>query len=287
MNKSLLTSVKTHFKCRTGLYPGSNVARALVPDDKVPWSVRFADYKPLEYNSDTLEGKIWADPVIESPSFHPVWNKLDNKVNRQSYSGTYNVVNKYPQNPFGRTGINGRGRLGRWGPNHAADPIVTKWKRDNGGIIVKDINSLKPILQFVAIKRHDNGQWALPGGMVDPGEKVSATAVREFMEEATNSLEMSEESKHQLNSKLSKFFSEGQEVFSGYVDDPRNTDNAWMETVAFNFHDEQGNIVGDIPFQAGDDAAGVQWIDFNNNLDLYASHKDLLEAVVNLKNCHW
>lgn len=30
------------------------------------------------------------------------------------------------------------------------------------------------------------------------------------------------------------------QVFKGYVDDPRNTDNAWMETVAVNFHDESG-----------------------------------------------
>jgi len=29
-------------------------------------------------------------------------------------------------------------------------------------------------------------------------------------------------------------------VYKGYVDDPRNTDNAWMETVAVNFHDELG-----------------------------------------------
>lgn len=30
------------------------------------------------------------------------------------------------------------------------------------------------------------------------------------------------------------------QVFKGYVDDPRNTDNSWMETVAVNFHDESG-----------------------------------------------
>lgn len=29
-------------------------------------------------------------------------------------------------------------------------------------------------------------------------------------------------------------------MYKGYVDDPRNTDNAWMETVAVNFHDESG-----------------------------------------------
>lgn len=56
----------------------------------------------------------------------------------------------------------------------------------------------RPILQFVAIKRADTGEWALPGGMVDPGEKVATTAVREFREEATNSDTMSE-SMYKLN----------------------------------------------------------------------------------------
>lgn len=30
-------------------------------------------------------------------------------------------------------------------------------------------------------------------------------------------------------------------MYAGYVDDPRNTDNAWMETVVFNFHDDTGS----------------------------------------------
>ena len=30
------------------------------------------------------------------------------------------------RNPVGRTGLKGRGTLGKWGPNHAADPIVTR-----------------------------------------------------------------------------------------------------------------------------------------------------------------
>lgn len=33
------------------------------------------------------------------------------------------------------------------------------------------------------------------------------------------------------------------QVYKGYVDDPRNTDNAWMETVAVNFHDELGIFI--------------------------------------------
>lgn len=39
---------------------------------------------------------------------------------------------------------------------------------------------------------------------------------------------------------LEKLWQNGFELYRGYVDDPRNTDNAWMETVVMNFHDEQG-----------------------------------------------
>lgn len=40
-------------------------------------------------------------------------------------------------------GIRGRGLLGRWGPNHAADPIVTRWKRDEKERIVENPDSNK------------------------------------------------------------------------------------------------------------------------------------------------
>ena len=108
----------------------------------------------------------------------------------------------------GRTGLAGRGVLGkyvqgiarfaksdlfshRWGPNHAADPIVTRWQREEGGQVVSDTKTGKQVdtfrwscssgnvdtfqvqvLEFVAIQRKDTGAWAIPGGMVDPGEKV-------------------------------------------------------------------------------------------------------------------
>ena len=66
-----------------------------------------------------------------------------------------------PRNPIGRTGMVGRGLLGKWGPNHAADPIVTRWKRDSAGN--KIFTNGKPLLEFVAIKRKDTGEWAIPG----------------------------------------------------------------------------------------------------------------------------
>lgn len=69
--------------------------------------------------------------------------------------------------------------------------------------------------------------------MVDAGEVVSTTVKREFFEEALNSQQLSEEKKRELESRLQDFFSKGVEVHRGIVDDPRNTDNAWIETVIF------------------------------------------------------
>ena len=35
------------------------------------------------------------------------------------------------------------------------------------------------------------------------------------------------------------------------MDDPRNTDNSWMETVAYQFHDDDGMSVGQFQLHAG------------------------------------
>lgn len=277
-----------HQKCRQGVYPSSNVKRFEVPEIKVPWTVEYPEYEPVKYTAPALKGKSWADPEISDDSFKPNWNTLDGNVNRKSYMGDY-ATNEdgYPLNPVGRTGIIGRGLLGRWGPNHAADPIVTRWKRNGTGALEIDRTTEKPVLQFVAIQRRDSGEWAIPGGMVDPGETVSATLKREFMEEAMNSLEKNTEETEELEKSITEFFKKGEEIYKGYVDDPRNTDNAWMETVALNFHDEDGSIVGKLSLAAGDDACNVRWMDVNEKLNLYASHSDFMKKMVQKRDAHW
>lgn len=83
------------------------------------------------------------------------------------------------------------------------------------------------------------------------------------------------------------FDANGKHIYAGYVDDPRNTDNAWMETVAFNFHDEDGTSVAKFHFKAGDDAKNLKWIDIDGNLNLYASHKDIVRIAAEQLNAHW
>lgn len=273
-----------HVKARCEIYPRSNVKRFPVPDDKVPWDVNWPEYRPVNHTSESvLKKPVWAD-VADCSKIE--FNIIDGKVNRCSHTHKIKKVNGFPLNPHGRTGITGRGCLGRWGPNHAADPIVTRWKRKNGEI-VHDESTSAPILQFVSVQRRDNGEWALPGGMVDPGEPMTATLIREFGEEACNSLEASPAQKAKITKQLTELFSGGTMIYKGYVDDPRNTDNSWMETQAMNFHDEEGTSVGAFDLHAGDDAAEVQWMDISHECKLYASHIDFIQKCVELHKAHW
>ncbi|XP_037990518.1 ADP-ribose pyrophosphatase, mitochondrial isoform X1 [Motacilla alba alba] len=278
-----------HRKALSSPYPGSHIERSQVPEDKVGWLTEWEDYNPVEYTAKSvLAGPSWADPQINSEGFSPKFNERDGEVERKSLNGLYVVENGRPRNPVGRTGLTGRGLLGRWGPNHAADPIVTRWKRDGSGNKVAHPVSGKNILQFVAIKRRDCGEWAIPGGMVDPGEKIAATLKREFEEETLNSLQKSPEEKAKLEKQLQKLFSQEHfVVYRGYVDDPRNTDNAWMETEAVNYHDETGETMDNLPLEAGDDAGAVKWVDISEKLELYASHSCFIKLVTEKRGAHW
>ncbi|KAM4632273.1 ADP-ribose pyrophosphatase, mitochondrial [Discoglossus pictus] len=277
-----------HTKALTSPYPGSQVQRRLVPSNKISWSVDWPEYHPVAYTAPSVLARpSWADPLLGAEGFSPQFNALDGSVQRKSFEGTYLVENGTPRNPVGRTGVTGRGLLGRWGPNHAADPIITRWKRDAEGEKVTDATSGKPILQFVAIQRKDCGQWAIPGGMVDPGELVTATLKREFCEEALNSLEKTGEENEAQKKIQSLFSQEHLLIYRGYVDDPRNTDNSWMETQAVNYHDETGHLLNQLTLEAGDDAGKVQWVDVSSSCSLYANHASFMKILADKRLAHW
>ncbi len=283
-----MSTPEIHVKCRNQPYVDKlkNIERFHVPDDKVDWKVTWDKYSPPEYTSERVIGREWADPDIREETFYPLWNSEDGNVNRVSYTGEYEIDACYPLNPFGRTGLKGRGLLGRWGPNHAVDAIVTRWQKIDGQI-QNSTETHKPVLQFISIKRRVGGEWALPGGMIDAGETTDQALVREFLEETLNINDRNEDEKFNLQKSVENFFKNGTIVYAGYVDDPRNTDNAWMETTVFHIHEEDYSCMESLPLQAGDDAECVQWMDIDKTLKLYANHCTFIKKVIDRKNAHW
>ena len=208
-----------HARRERGGIPEYQGKRITVSDEQVPWSCTWPAYNPREFtapvvinNSALLStGHKWADPAeLQGPAVKKGFKSLLAEVReRTTYVGgprgeklaaaiSFDDAG-VPLNPRGRTGLRGRGLLGMWGPNHAADPIVTRYQGTQ--------------LQMVAIKRKDTGDWGIPGGMVDEGEMVSVTLRREFTEAAVHM--------KQLNSRLrfeeltAQLFKNGEHVYRG------------------------------------------------------------------------
>eukprot|EP00300_Choanocystis_sp_HF-7_P029770 c3736_g1_i1.p1 GENE.c3736_g1_i1~~c3736_g1_i1.p1 ORF type:complete len:328 (-),score=43.16 c3736_g1_i1:108-1091(-) len=251
--------------------------RSQVPLGKVLWDIPFPEYSPVNFTADVVHkfNRLvrpggWADPDLDQMSAEELTNRI-------SYCGPIFLDQRgAPRNPMGRTGMCGRGLLGKWGPNHAADPIVTRFNPDTGA------------LEMVAIKRTDTLEWAIPGGMVDAGEQVSETLKREFGEEAMSNQGLSPEELEEWREQLNDLFHSGIEIFKGYVDDPRNTDNSWMETTAVWFHADE-SMGSKMKLSASDDALAVRWLPLDDTQavnNLYASHADFVRTVIGRKKPH-
>lgn len=108
--------------------------------------------------------------------------------------------------------------------------------------------------------------------MCDKGEIPMDALKREFMEEAMDSLGKNQIESTEIENRLKKLFENGKEVifvwffncafkgsfnisfeqiYKGYVEDPRNTDNAWIETTVYNFHDDDGRVLDNMELTAG------------------------------------
>lgn len=110
-------------------YPYGGPKRFPILPDKISWNIGWPDYNPPYYTAKkVLDQPPWADKELIPGNKNAFkWNLIDGLVNRVSYVQTYQIDNDgFPLNPIGRTGIKGRGVLGKWGPNHAADPIITR-----------------------------------------------------------------------------------------------------------------------------------------------------------------
>lgn len=234
---------ETHVKARTEK-PAEYPERFPVPDNLAPWRAPYPEYAPPRYESPRMLERS-PDPA----DIHELTRTM------QTYEkGGIRIdgASDEPLNPRGRTGMSGRGQLWLWGPNHAADFLLTRFNTDTQQ------------LEALLILRN-NGQWAVPGGMVDAGESPAMTAMRELKEETNIPFSTS---------------SKTWELYRGYVDDPRNTDNAWMETVVL--HEHLGSVSprdGNAP-SAGSDARKAEWKPISQDLiaGLYASHPSFVRT---------
>ncbi|XP_007945494.1 transient receptor potential cation channel subfamily M member 2 [Orycteropus afer afer] len=260
-----------HVNARHLLYPSCQVTRFPVPDEKVPWEMEFVIYDPPFYTAERKD-KAVMDPVGSSLEMLSKisYNTMDGLVDRRSFHGPYAVCDGLPLNPMGRTGLRGRGRLSYFGPNHALHPVVTRWRRNQDGTIYR--KSIKKMLEVLVVKHLGSEHWALPGGSQEPGEMLPRKMKQILRREFWPSFE--------------SLLKQGAEVYKGYVDDARNTDNAWIETVAVSVHFQDQSDVElkrlNSHLYTYNPEVSFRWQVVDRCIPLYANHKTILQKVAAL-----
>ena len=156
------------------------------------------------------------------------------------------------------------GKLWNEGANKTVDFVITR-------------PSTGKCCEMIAIKRR-TGEWAIPGGFIEKGEHPKAAALRELKEEAGVGIQ---------DKVIGSNHPYMMELYEGKVEDPRNTDDRWIETTLFHLS-LSSEEAATLTLKAGSDAQDVMWLELSpENIEkLYADHPRLIQ-IINSNSSKW
>ena len=247
---------------------GNVMVKVDIPFEHSSWETDWPEYDPPDYTSPYVyhygrgsrgKGFKWAhDPDITKCSIST--SSHEHPWENEAHAGPCSR----PINPLGRVGVRGRGLLGKWGPNLAIDQVVTRWKRNENQIQVERRG--KPILEVVLCKRVDTGEWAFPGGFQGMDDGVNPLIRKVFGLEPDTIQDNEDLQEVEAILKSSKLF------YQGLTCDPRDTDNAWVESRVMHVHDDT-NILSKYEMTEGSNPAikFVSWATIHKDMVMFAN----------------
>lgn len=220
---------RPHVVCREQTPAGWPARAAIVPPAFAPDSTA-GDYHPSHFDRPRPPSAYHASPISSTQPDPADHSRIDFGLRRSLFAPLHFDAAGRPLNPIGPTGICGRGDLWRWGPNHSVTVVVTRTAPDG-------------TTEFASILRRDVREWSVIGGFRDPDDRsFDRAAARECAEETGLVLPPHD----------------GRRICAAYLDNNRNTDNAWIENWAYHWHLPYADTLRS-PLCAGDDAVDVRW----------------------------
>eukprot|EP00055_Hartaetosiga_balthica_P013583 m.70395 g.70395 ORF g.70395 m.70395 type:complete len:1603 (-) comp8308_c0_seq3:3281-8089(-) len=252
--------------------------RVDVPQEMVMWSAKFEGYNPRDFSMSTVmgDGGLDASAITTFNSFDKIV-KIDRRTcNPNGFFDLDNVSGR-PINPWGRTGLCGRGHFNWWGPNWLVCLIVTRYKRDETGAIIE--RGGRRALEVLVTKTQEGRFPSLLMSHAKEGEDVlRETSGRTLVEKAMGSRE-SREFSSEGKSDIMGVLRSASLVGKVYMNDDRNTDNSWAEACVVSFHDDTGDLSDVFHCEQ------VEWILMHSQANLPPFHLTLCEKVANKKLC--
>ena len=289
--EEVLTSINTLTDLEEPrMVDGSLVKRQMIIPSARPWTRAFPEYAPLDYTAPHVHYFSKGSPVDAFKWGHSARPEIvrrhgDRSKCRQDEDGR-------PLNPAGRTGVRGRGVLGKWGVNVAVHWIIIK------PLIDKDDMAMERSgvrMSAVLLERHVDGDWTIPG-RVQEDDAIDATLCTAFgLDGRTlqDSEELQTTEQILLDSPPNPTLSEAAGC------DERDTDNAWVR-----FKIRQVDLGGSATvrnagmkdgglgrFEISDDLRSqsrLEWVVMHRHIHMqHASHYRIIEQLAKSQNTYW
>jgi ADP-ribose pyrophosphatase len=250
--------------CRNQKYPQTYIERYPVPEEKLKFDVKYREYEN------------YLIPLIDISKDLIVLNS-NTYVDQSAFLEYNESTANNSKNPVGRTGIIGKGLLKNYGANRFAFMVITKYKRSSSGAIKFGPRDSSPKFQFLAFKYKDfDNKWAIPGGSFDNDDFYLYGLPKSY----SKNMILKKEKLEYLYNLYRELFISPLSVFSGYLDDYANTDDAWIEAVAENYHHESDDVPRKLmnalfDAEMNPDDIKFEWVDFKDK-NIYLPHKIIL-----------
>ncbi|VDP40461.1 unnamed protein product [Schistosoma mattheei] len=187
-----------------------------------------------------------------------------------------------PRNPGGRTGVNGKGHLPEWGANSAIILVITK---KIGKLLSDSEYTTEGDFKVIVYKNPLGSQlpWFLVQHPTGCNRKVCVNEIfgiltKNRMKHLIKSMPTKKttlvETVKKFNSLTTKI------IYSGYLDDTINTDNAWIEPTVVHKHISDPDFDHDELIQLlTPEGINAVWLDSTNTVGMRSSHEKILRQV--------